>query len=216
MTVTVRRQWHGAHYLVDGLPLALLAIPLAVVTTVAMLLTVVLVGGLLLAVVAPLVRGLAGLQRRRTGTWTGRPVPELYVRAGGTVVTRVEATFRDPATWRDLLWLWAFAALGIVAGLLFWVPWLAPRLADLVAALSRALLGPTAGAVRRAAEHDRREGGGHGLLGMQERITTLGGTLHAGPRPDGGFEVLVEIPLAPVDPVSDASGARAVPGTVGA
>ena len=32
-------------------------------------------------------------------------------------------------------------------------------------------------------------GGGHGLAGMAERATAFGGTLQAGPRPDGGWEV---------------------------
>jgi signal transduction histidine kinase len=39
-------------------------------------------------------------------------------------------------------------------------------------------------------------GGGHGLLGMRERASLLGGTLHAGPRPDGaGFEVEAHLPV---------------------
>jgi signal transduction histidine kinase len=37
-------------------------------------------------------------------------------------------------------------------------------------------------------------GGGHGLVGMRERVTMLGGTLHAGPGPAGGFEVTAELP----------------------
>ena len=32
-------------------------------------------------------------------------------------------------------------------------------------------------------------GGGHGLAGMAERAAAFGGTLHAGPRPNGGWEV---------------------------
>jgi signal transduction histidine kinase len=36
---------------------------------------------------------------------------------------------------------------------------------------------------------------GVGLLGMRERVTTLGGSLHAGPRHDGGFSVHAELPL---------------------
>ncbi|MGC4747380.1 sensor histidine kinase [Micromonospora sp. DT201] len=36
---------------------------------------------------------------------------------------------------------------------------------------------------------------GHGLLGMRERADLLGGTLRAGPRPDGGFEVDARLPL---------------------
>ncbi|MFH8371551.1 sensor histidine kinase [Streptomyces sp. NPDC018031] len=36
---------------------------------------------------------------------------------------------------------------------------------------------------------------GVGLLGMRERVTALGGRLHAGPRGDGGFTVQAELPL---------------------
>ncbi|MHB9755484.1 sensor histidine kinase [Streptomyces sp. BYX5S] len=36
---------------------------------------------------------------------------------------------------------------------------------------------------------------GIGLLGMRERVTALGGTLRAGPRAGGGFEVLAELPV---------------------
>jgi signal transduction histidine kinase len=37
-------------------------------------------------------------------------------------------------------------------------------------------------------------GGGHGLLGLRERVTLLGGTFQAGPRLDGGFEVCASLP----------------------
>ncbi|MEW2520280.1 sensor histidine kinase [Actinacidiphila alni] len=38
--------------------------------------------------------------------------------------------------------------------------------------------------------------GGHGLLGMKERVTTHGGGFAAGPTPDGGFRVSALLPLA--------------------
>jgi signal transduction histidine kinase len=38
-------------------------------------------------------------------------------------------------------------------------------------------------------------GGGHGLLGLRERVALLGGTFQAGPRLDGGFEVRASIPV---------------------
>jgi signal transduction histidine kinase len=40
-----------------------------------------------------------------------------------------------------------------------------------------------------------RPGGlGLGLIGMRERVTALGGRLHAGPREGGGFGVRAELP----------------------
>ena len=39
-------------------------------------------------------------------------------------------------------------------------------------------------------------GTGHGLIGMRERATTIGGTVTAGPRPEGGFRVHAKLPLA--------------------
>jgi signal transduction histidine kinase len=37
-------------------------------------------------------------------------------------------------------------------------------------------------------------GGGHGLVGMRERVTMLGGTLTVGPHRDGGFAVVADLP----------------------
>ena len=39
------------------------------------------------------------------------------------------------------------------------------------------------------------DGGGHGLAGMRERLAVLGGTLDAGPRPEGGFSVRARLPV---------------------
>lgn len=39
--------------------------------------------------------------------------------------------------------------------------------------------------------------GGHGLVGMRERIALLAGDLDIGPHPGGGFEVRATIPVAP-------------------
>jgi signal transduction histidine kinase len=43
-----------------------------------------------------------------------------------------------------------------------------------------------------------RDGGGHGIGGMRERVVALGGELRAGPRPQGGFQVWARLPVVDV------------------
>ncbi|MGZ2357246.1 sensor histidine kinase [Streptomyces sp. 372A] len=43
-------------------------------------------------------------------------------------------------------------------------------------------------------------GTGHGLIGMRERVRLTGGSLDAGPLPDGGFRVAARLPLSPAGP----------------
>ncbi|MEU0153898.1 sensor histidine kinase [Micromonospora fulviviridis] len=57
----------------------------------------------------------------------------------------------------------------------------------------------------------RNAGTGHGLTGIRERVELFGGTVSAGPRPQGGFEVRVTLPFD-----ADASaGALATAGVTG-
>jgi len=42
---------------------------------------------------------------------------------------------------------------------------------------------------------ENSQGAGHGLTGMRERVALLGGSLSAGPSPDGGFVVTAVLPL---------------------
>lgn len=53
--------------------------------------------------------------------------------------------------------------------------------------------GPSSGTVALAAP--ALPGGGHGLVGMRERVTAHGGGFVAGPTPDGGFRVSAMVPL---------------------
>nr|CEL22240.1 two component sensor kinase [Kibdelosporangium sp. MJ126-NF4] len=45
-------------------------------------------------------------------------------------------------------------------------------------------------------------GGGHGLLGLAERVTLVGGRFDAGARPDGGYEVTAHLPDKPVTTIN--------------
>ena len=47
------------------------------------------------------------------------------------------------------------------------------------------------------ASGERAAEGGHGLVGMRERATMLGGSLEAGPTADGGFRVTAVLPVSP-------------------
>jgi signal transduction histidine kinase len=48
--------------------------------------------------------------------------------------------------------------------------------------------------------------GGNGLIGMRERATVLGGTLDAGPRPEGGWRVRATFPLKRRAPSASLTG----------
>ena len=41
----------------------------------------------------------------------------------------------------------------------------------------------------------RARSGGHGLVGMQERVAVYGGSLQTGPGPAGGFRVAARLPF---------------------
>lgn len=53
---------------------------------------------------------------------------------------------------------------------------------------------------------------GHGLTGMTERATVVGGELHAGPTPDGGFAVRAHLPTDPAPAARPIHTVSATPG----
>jgi MYXO-CTERM domain-containing protein len=63
---------------------------------------------------------------------------------------------------------------------------------------------------RGSGRPDARLGsGGHGLVGMRERVRMYGGELHAGRRRGGGFEVRARFPLEGEEAAALTAGARA-------
>ena len=76
----------------------------------------------------------------------------------------------------------------------------------------RVILGGDAGLATMAVVNDPPVGttastvadhaGGHGITGMRDRASSVGGSLVAQPRPDGGFEVLARVPAMPGAAVS--------------
>ena len=63
---------------------------------------------------------------------------------------------------------------------------------------------PTHGRTRRTTGPSRptadRGAGGHGLVGIRERVSLFGGTLHAGPGPVRGWQVTADLRLDDAEP----------------
>ena len=104
-------------------------------------------GLLLTPGISVILRPLVNYTRRLAGRWSGGPVPVPYLprpwRTAGGGKPRpwrwMWWLLRDPATWRDLLWVVTSAAVSWVLPL---ASWAAPRLLGRYALLARSLLLP--------------------------------------------------------------------------
>ncbi|GAB2662026.1 sensor histidine kinase [Saccharopolyspora gloriosae] len=110
MTTAITRSGRATAVLLDGLRTAL---PAAFGATLVPLLLLLL--PLAPEVVRP-VRALADLERERVGRVLGHRIPAPYQVPRGGWWRRFRIVARDPATWRDLVWLVSYGALsGLVA-----------------------------------------------------------------------------------------------------
>jgi signal transduction histidine kinase len=78
---------------------------------------------LLLFVAAPAVQALTRAERARAGRLLGTPIPAPYRPARRGLMARYAGVFSDPATWRDLAWLWLHSVYGPAAALLTLTAW---------------------------------------------------------------------------------------------
>ncbi|MFD9432804.1 sensor histidine kinase [Streptomyces sp. NPDC060002] len=107
----------GLALAVGSLPLSILGFCLSLVS---MALIPIGVGTLTTPYVVKGVRAYAGRRRALAERWGGVRIPSAYRPAPETVnpVTRTFALLRDPATWRDLLWLLVDMPAGFLTALL--------------------------------------------------------------------------------------------------
>jgi signal transduction histidine kinase len=111
----------------------------------------------------------AGLQVTRTVTGRARPLPEAVELTAYRVIQESLTNTRKHASCDT-----AVVRLGYAPG-----------------ALSLAVEDEGEAVTRSS----RPAPGGHGIVGMRERVAALGGRLSAGPRPEGGYLVSAELPL---------------------
>lgn len=142
-------------------------------------------------------RGLVGLLREEQGTAAAPSlarVPELLaeVRAAGLPVTLHMAA--EPQHLPQAVDVAAYRVLQEA---------LSNVLRHAGRVPTRVAIGHEAGALDLCVEDDGGPPtgalpggpGGHGLLGVRERVAVLGGTVEAGPRPGGGFRLHARLPV---------------------
>ncbi|MDS1269293.1 sensor domain-containing protein [Lipingzhangella sp. LS1_29] len=100
--------------------LALVGLVLAVFFVLSLSLLAIWFGLPLLILATVIIRGLTEAHRGWLAEWLGTPIPTPYRPLPPTrnILTRSAAILRDPATWRDLSWLFINATLGLLLTLL--------------------------------------------------------------------------------------------------
>jgi signal transduction histidine kinase len=120
----LRTAWRASAYLMVGAVTATLAWAFASGLVLVMILVLVLVGLPLLPEAALVLRRFAGLERQRASRLLGEPIPERYAPLTGTLTQRLRGTVKDPATYRDALWLLVHGVVGLLAGVVVLSYWL--------------------------------------------------------------------------------------------
>jgi signal transduction histidine kinase len=91
--------------------------------------TLAVVGAGILPETALLLRRMAGAKRRHAGAWTGREVPEAYQQIPTSLREALRTVVRDPGTYVDLRWMFAYYGYGAM-GVLTLLLWPAGLLVD--------------------------------------------------------------------------------------
>lgn len=216
-------KWRSSvSYLVHAMVESLLIFPLALVLLISTVYTLIGIGIFGMWFTVPFVRKLASLALPRLNAAadsygysrigpdpSGRVLESVARRE--TIITSVEALYRSALPVRLFVWgltsvfLWPTRILALLLGPA------AARYVWVEASLLRWVLTTPLDKARASAELDAPSsdratatgsrspvsslGGGHGLVGMRERVGTLGGVLQAGPTADGGYSVRATLPL---------------------
>ncbi|MET9418192.1 sensor domain-containing protein [Streptomyces klenkii] len=119
----LRRSWEASRYLLQGLPVAGLAMLGCFLIPTGLVFTCLLIGAPTWPEIVRTLRRLASYERGRAGRRLGESVAEQYLPLDGPLLDRVRLALTDPGTWRDTLWLPA-QVLGTLllgaAALLLW------------------------------------------------------------------------------------------------
>lgn len=105
MRERIRAAARSAWYLIVGLAVSLLTLLVIVALLVSLAASAFIIGLPWCAEVVRLSRSLAGVERRRAGAASGRPIAARYHELTGNAVRQLGTAATDPASWRDLLWL---------------------------------------------------------------------------------------------------------------